>query len=62
MKLARSKSQINSALKRAGIPLEIQNNRGGYSYFTDMEGNQVGESVMVCYLSQISVGAWIAEA
>ena len=62
MKPARSKAQINAALRRAGIPLEIQNNRDGYSYFTDAEGNQVGSSVYVCHLSSMSVERWVIAA
>ncbi len=53
---------INSALRRAGLAVEIQNNRDGYSYFTNPEKGQVGESVYVCYLNQMSVADWVAQA
>ena len=59
--LATSKRQINRAIRHIG--LEIQNNRDGYSYFTDLrDGCQIGESVYVCYLSQQTVGDWVADA
>ena len=58
-----NKRSINAALKRAGIPLEIQNNRDGYSYFTStVTGGQIGESVMVCYLNQQSIDGWVSDA
>ena len=53
---------INSALRRAGLDVEIQNNRDGYSYFTHPEKGQVGESVWVCYLNQMSVAGWVEKA
>lgn len=59
--LIMTKARINKAIKHLG--LEIQNKRGdGYSYFTDMEGNQVGDSVYVCYMSQLSLAQWVGEA
>ena len=58
-----NKRSINAALKRAGIPLEIQNNRDGYSYFTStLTGGQIGESVLVCYLNQQSIDGWVSDA
>ncbi len=58
-----TKRTINAALRRAGIPVEIQNNRDGYSYFTStLTGAQVGESVLVCYLNQQTVEGWVADA
>lgn len=58
-----TKRTINAALRRAGIPVEIQNNRDGYSYFTStLTGAQVGESVLVCYLKQQTVEGWVADA
>jgi len=58
-----TKRAINSAIKRAGLPVIIQNNRGGYSYFTSTEtGNQVGESVCLCYLNQQSIDQWVEDA
>ena len=57
-----TKNQINRAIKRLG--LEIVGARGaGYFYFCDLEsGNQVGESVMVCYLNQCSLQEWVEYA
>jgi hypothetical protein len=64
---ARSKRQINRAIRHLG--LEIQNNRDGYSYFTAIEGSalwpesaQIGESVYICWLSQVSVAWWVTAA
>ena len=58
-----NKRSINAALKRAGLPVEIQNNRDGYSYFTStLNGDQIGESVLVCYLNQQSIEGWVADA
>ena len=58
-----NKRSSNAALTRAGIPLEIQNNRDGYSYFTStVTGGQIGESVMVCYLNQQSIDGWVSDA
>jgi len=55
-------NKINKAIKPLG--LEIVHERGsGYSYFLDLyTGNQVGESVMVCYLHQLSLDRWVEEA
>ena len=58
-----NKRSINAAIRKAGLPVEIQNNRDGYSYFTStVDGSQVGESVMVCYLCQLSIDKWVEEA
>jgi hypothetical protein len=55
--------KINSALRRAGLNVEIQNNRDGYSYFVStINGCMVGESVMVCYLNHQTVEEWIIDA
>ena len=55
--------KINSALRRAGLDVEIQNNRDGYSYFVStINGWMVGESVMVCYLNQQTVEGWVSDA
>ena len=57
-----NKRTINAALRRAGLDIEIQNNRDGYSYFTSLTtGGQVGDSVMVCYLNQQTVEEWVAD-
>jgi hypothetical protein len=55
-------SKINRAIKHLG--LEIVHKRGsGYSYFLDLEsGNQIGESVIVCYLNQLPLSRWVEEA
>ena len=44
--------------------LEIIHERGsGYSYFLDLvTGNQIGESVPVSYLHQLSLERWVEEA
>lgn len=58
-----TKRTINAALKRAGLPVEIQNNRDGYSYFTHaVTGYQIGESVLICYLSHQTVEQWVEHA
>ena len=58
-----TKRTINAALRRAGLAVEIQNNRDGYSYFTStLTGAQVGQSVLVCYLNQQTVKGWVADA
>lgn len=55
-------TKINKKIKK--FNLEIVNNRGsGYSYFLDLTtGNQVGESVMVCYLKHLSLDEWVKQA
>lgn len=55
-------SKINRAIKHLG--LEIVHERGsGYSYFLDLEtGDQVGDSVLVCYLNQLPLNRWVKEA
>jgi hypothetical protein len=53
-----TKSQINRAIKHTD--LTIQGLRGdGYFYFINAEGNQVGESIMVCYLKQLPLHRWV---
>ena len=53
-------SVINRAIKHLGLEI-IRGN--GYSYFLDLKtGEQVGESVYVCYLSNLSLEGWIKEA
>jgi len=53
-----NKRTINARIKRLGV--EIQNKRGdGYSYFTSLTtGDQIGESVPVCYLNHLTVEKW----
>jgi hypothetical protein len=57
-----NKKIINKAIQY--LDLEIQGNRqDGYYYFTDRKnGEQIGESVMVCYLNQLTLTDWIKEA
>jgi hypothetical protein len=56
-----NKKTINRAIAHLGI--EIQNNRDGYSYFTSLEtGDQIGHSVMVCYLNSYTLDEWVSEA
>jgi len=55
-------SKINRAIKHLG--LEIVHKRGsGYSYFLDLTtGDQLGDSVAVCYLNNFSLNRWVEEA
>jgi hypothetical protein len=55
-------SKINRAIKHLG--LEIVHKRGsGYSYFLDLTtGDQLGDSVAVCYLNQLPLNRWVEEA
>jgi len=56
-----TKSKINKAIKHLG--LEIVGTRGdGYFYFLDFDGYQIGESVYVCYLSDLTLDRWVDEA
>ena len=57
-----TKKIINKAISYLG--LEIVGHRGdGYFYFCDLkEGHQVGDSVLVCYLNQLTLSQWIQEA
>ena len=55
-------AKINRAIKDLG--LEIIHERGsGYGYFLDLvTRDQIGESVQVCYLNQLSLEQWVEEA
>jgi hypothetical protein len=55
-------ARINKAIKH--LDVEIIHERGsGYSYFLDIKtGNQVGDSVAVCYLNQLPLNRWVEEA
>jgi hypothetical protein len=57
-----TKKKINKAIAHLGI--EIQAERGGgYSYFTDLKtGEQIGDSVMVCYLHHQELAEWVEDA
>lgn len=57
-----TQKKINAALRAAGLGVEIVNNRDGYSYFLDRDGNQVGESVYICYLNQQTISEWVEHA
>lgn len=52
-------AKINRAIKH--LNLEFIHARGsGYSYFLDREtGDQVGDSVAVCYLHHLSLEQWV---
>jgi len=52
-------ARINKAIKHLGLQI-IKGN--GYAYFLDFDGNQVGESVMVCYLKSLPLDRWIQQA
>ena len=48
--------KINYAIRHTGLEIV----RGdGYQYFVDSVGNQVGTSVMVCYLNQMLLKTWV---
>jgi lysophospholipid acyltransferase (LPLAT)-like uncharacterized protein len=50
---------INRAIAHLGLEIV----RGsGYAYFVNKEGDQIGESVMVTYLSHLSVAGWVNDA
>lgn len=57
-----NKRTINRAIRHTG--LQVQHKRGdGYFYFTSLaSGDQVGDSVMVCYYQDLPLAAWIREA
>ena len=57
-----TQKKINAALRAVGLGVEIVNNRDGYSYFLDRDGNQVGESVYICYLNQQTISEWVEHA
>jgi hypothetical protein len=53
--------QINKAIRHTG--LEIVYTKGdGVFYFLDSEGYQVGETVYVCYLNQLTLDQWVRQA
>lgn len=57
-----TKKQINRAIQSTG--LEIQSTKNdGYAYFTSLEtGDQIGDSVMVCFLNQLTIPEWTQAA
>ena len=52
---------INRAIKHTDLTL-VYTRGDGYFYFIDPEGNQCGESVLVCYLNHLSLDRWVEEA
>lgn len=59
--MSMTKKKINKAIQYLG--LEIVGNGDGYFYFCDLKkGHQVGDSVLVCYLNQLTLSQWIQEA
>jgi hypothetical protein len=54
--------KINKAIKH--LRLEVTYTYGdGYFYFLDLKtGNQVGDSIFVCYLKQLTLEQWVDEA
>ena len=55
-------AKINKAIKHLGLKV-IHERGSGYSYFLDLvTENQIGESVQVCYLHQLSLERWVEEA
>jgi len=62
MKNTMTTSKINRAIRH--LDLEIVHERGsGYSYFLDLTtGDQIGESIYVCYLHHLTLEEWIQEA
>ena len=56
-----TKNKINKSIKSTG--LSIFGERGeGYFYFLNSSGDQVGESVYVAYLNQLTLSQWVDEA
>ena len=54
--------RINRAI--AHLDLEIVYTRGdGYFYFIDTNtGDQIGDSVFVCYMNQLTIEQWVNTA
>ena len=56
-------AKINRAIKH--LDLELVHQRGsGYSYFCSLSiaNQQIGESVSVCYLHELTLDQWVEEA
>lgn len=65
MNPATYRAQINRAIAHTGLRVFAASNGGrslGYSYFKDVDGNQVGESVYVYRQSQLTLAQWVSEA
>ena len=56
------RAAINRAIKHTGLQVFACPRNGGYSYFKDKEGNQVGESVYVYRQNQLTIAQWVTEA
>jgi hypothetical protein len=61
-RLAKTKAEINRLIRQ--FRLEIVGTRGdGYFYFLDLDtGDQIGDSIFVCYLSNMTLAQWISDA
>jgi hypothetical protein len=57
-----TKRAINSALRRAGLGVEIQTGGDCCIYFCRPDAAQVGERVRARYLNQLPVASWVAMA
>jgi triphosphoribosyl-dephospho-CoA synthetase len=56
-----TKNRINKAIRH--LNLEIVGNGDGYFYFCDLTtGEQIGESVLVCYLKHQTLQRWVEDA
>jgi hypothetical protein len=56
-----TKKKINQAIKH--LNLEIIGNGDGYFYFVDLAtSHQIGNSVLVCFLKQLTLDRWVQEA
>ena len=53
--------KINAAIKHTGLKIAFTRGDGCF-YFINSEGFQVGDTVWVCYLNQLSLERWIKEA
>ena len=56
-----TKDKINRAIKHTGLTL-VGNRGDGYCYFLNTDGDQVGQSAMVCYLNQLTLEQWVEAA
>lgn len=65
MNPATYRAAINRAIAHTGLRVFAASNGGkslGYSYFKDVDGNQIGESVLVYRQSQLTLAQWVTEA
>ena len=56
-----NKRSINKAIKNLGLTIEGLRGDGCF-YFIDTEGYQIGKTIYVCYLNQLSLERWQLEA